>query len=66
MGKKITIHIRKTKSFFPLIMIDSPFSSVTNLNYWLDDIFKKSPLAPFYQRGGIVPPFDKGRRGGIL
>jgi hypothetical protein len=55
MGKKITIHIRKTKSFFPLIMIDSPFSSVTNLNQWLDDIFKKSPLAPGLPKRGYCP-----------
>jgi len=27
---------------------------------------KKSPLAPLFQRGVLVPPFGKGRIGGIF
>jgi len=31
----------------------------------MDIVIRKSPLAPLYQRG-VIPPFAKGRSGGIL
>jgi len=31
----------------------------------MDIIIRKSPLTPLYQRG-VIPPFGKGRSGGIL
>ena len=31
----------------------------------MDIVIRKSPLAPLYQRG-VIPPFGKGRLGGIL
>jgi hypothetical protein len=31
----------------------------------MDTVIRKSPLAPLCQRG-VMPPFEKGRCGGIL
>ncbi len=35
------------------------------LEFWIDTSIGKSPLAPLCQRG-VIPPFSKGRLGGIL
>ncbi len=42
-----------------------PVSSYKGSQNRIDIVIRKSPLAPLCQRG-VIPPFSKGRLGGIL